>query len=236
MRTCAVTDAFPRMPLPTPRGEPHKDASVTRVLHIGASPGGADSRSLALADAFLDAWREAHPEDTQETVDVWNLELPEFDASMIAAKFAVLRAQNATAGQRAQWERAVRVSQQFNRADVYVFSVPMWNYGLPYRLKHYIDIVTLPGQNWRWSRDEGYQPLLGGKRAFLMYSSAGDFSEGAVTQYEDFQKPYMRQWLRFLGIETAGEIALAPTLTDPENLARVKEDAIGRARRLAVQG
>jgi FMN-dependent NADH-azoreductase len=208
---------------------------MAHVLHVSASPGGEDSRSLALADAFLDAWRQAHPAHTHEAVDVWNLELPEFDASMIAAKFAVLRAQNATAGQQAQWDRAVRVSRQFNRADVYVFSLPMWNYGLPYRLKHYIDIVTLPGQNWRWSRDEGYQPLLSGKRAFLMYSSAGDFSEGATPQYQDFQKPYMRQWLRFLGIEVAGEVALAPTSTDPDSLTRIREDATARARALAAR-
>lgn len=208
---------------------------MTHVLHVSASPGGEGSRSKALANAFLDAWKNAHPDDTHETVDVWNLDLPEFDASMIAAKFAVLRAQDATPEQQAQWDRAVQVSRRFNDADVYVFSVPMWNYGLPYRLKHYIDIVTLPGQNWRWSRGEGYQPLLGGKRAFLMYSSAGDFSEGAVTQYEDFQKPYLRQWLRFLGIEPAGEIALAPTLTDPDHLARVREDAIARARVLATR-
>lgn len=208
---------------------------MAHVLHVSASPGGENSRSLALADAFLDAWRQAHPADTHETADVWNLELPEFDASMIAAKFAVLRAQDATAEQEAQWDRAVRVSRQFNRADVYVFSLPMWNYGLPYRLKHYIDIVTLPGQNWRWSRVEGYQPLLSGKRAFLMYSSAGDFSEGATPQYQDFQKPYMRQWLRFLGIEVAGEVALAPTLTDPDKLMRIRADAIARARSLAAR-
>ncbi|MGN6222199.1 FMN-dependent NADH-azoreductase [Pseudoxanthomonas sp.] len=208
---------------------------MTHVLHVSASPGGEGSRSLALAGAFLDAWRQAHPAHTHEAVDVWNLDLPEFDASMIAAKFAVLRAQNATAAQQAQWDRAVRVSQQFNRADVYVFSVPMWNYGLPYRLKHYIDIVTLPGQNWRWSRAEGYQPLLSGKRAFLMVSSAGDFSDGAITQYKDFQRPYLRQWLRFLGVEAAGEVALAPTLTDPERLARVREDAIAQAKALAMR-
>jgi len=208
---------------------------MAHVLHVSASPGGDDSRSRALAHAFLDAWRQAHPAHTHEAVDVWDLDLPEFDASMIAAKFAVLRARNATPAQQAQWERAVRVSRQFNRADVYVFSVPMWNYGLPYRLKHYIDIVTLPGQNWRWSRAEGYQPLLGGKRAFLMYSSAGDFAEGAITRYEDYQKPYLRQWLRFLGIDTAGEVALAPTLTDPERLARVREDAIAQARVLAAR-
>jgi len=109
----------------------------------------------------------------------------------------------------------------------------MWNYGVPYRLKHYIDVVTLPGQNWSWSRAEGYRPLLQGKRAVLVYSSAGDFSPEAPKPYEDFQKPYMRQWLRFIGVEVVDEIAVAPTLADPERLAQVKAATARRARHAA---
>lgn len=207
----------------------------TTLLHVIASPGGEASHSTAAAAELLAAYRERNPTHLVRTVNVWDLAMPEFDAAMIAAKFAVLRTQDASDAQKAQWARAVAISRAFNEADRFVFSLPMWNYGVPYRLKHYIDIVTLPGQNWRWSRDEGYQPLLSGKRAFLMYSSAGDFSEGATPQYQDFQKPYMRQWLRFLGIEVAGEVALAPTLTDPDNLTRIREDATARARALAAR-
>jgi FMN-dependent NADH-azoreductase len=120
---------------------------------------------------------------------------------MIAAKFAVLRAQNATAPQQALWARAVAVSQRFNAADRYLFSLPMWNFGIPYRLKHFIDVVTLPGQNWSWSRQTGYQALLPGKSATLVYSSAGPYPLQPDEDDSDFQKPYMRRWLRFLDIE-----------------------------------
>src|SRR5690606_33519532 len=109
-------------------------------------------------------------------------------------KFAVLQARNATPEQVARWAQAVSLSRAFNRADVYVFSLPMWNFGIPYRLKHYIDVVTLPGQNWSWSRADGYRPLLTGKEAVLIYSSAGDFAPDgrSVDGYTDFQQPYMR--------------------------------------------
>lgn len=203
---------------------------MTDLLHISASPSGLGSHAGSAARELVSAYQGLDPSRNIRTIDVWELELPEFDAAMIAAKFAVLRAQDATEAQRAQWAKAVRLSEEFNGAEDYVFSLPMWNYGIPYRLKHYIDIVTLPGQNWSWSRADGYRPLLKGKRAVLIYSSAGDFSGDAVGAYEDYQKPFMRQWLRFIGIEVVDEIVVAPTLTDPEALAKTKAESAQRAR------
>ncbi|MGR4868471.1 FMN-dependent NADH-azoreductase [Variovorax sp. LARHSF232] len=212
----------------------------TQLLHVIASPGGEASHSTSTANEVVAAYRERHPDHVVETVNVWDLDLPAFDATMIAAKFAVLRTQSATEEQKAQWARAVAISQAFNAAERYVFSLPMWNYGIPYRLKHYIDIVTLPGQNWSWSRAEGYQPLLPGKRAALVYSSAGDFSQqqhptASSAAYEDFQKPFMRQWLRFIGVQVVDEIAVAPTLTDVQLLAQIRQAGVRKARDVALR-
>jgi FMN-dependent NADH-azoreductase len=193
----------------------------------------AASTSSTVAVAWLEAYREAHPEDTVDTINVWDIDLPPFDADMIAAKFAVLRAQNATAPQQELWARAVALSQRFNAADHYLFSLPMWNFGIPYRLKHFIDVVTLPGQNWSWSRQDGYQALLPGKKATLVYSSAGAYPLPPEEDESDFQKPYMRRWLRFLDIAVDAEISAAPTLVAPEELAATKAGAMERARALA---
>ncbi len=207
---------------------------MTHLVYIEASPMQAASTSIAVATAWLEAYRQAHPDDTVDTINVWDIDLPPFDADMIAAKFAVLRAQNATAPQQALWARAVAVSQRFNAADCYLFSLPMWNFGIPYRLKHFIDVVTLPGQNWRWSREAGYQALLPGKRATLVYSSAGAYPLRPDEDESDFQKPYMRRWLRFLDIAVTAEISASPTLVPPEALAATKAGAMERARALAA--
>jgi len=207
---------------------------MTHLLHIEASPMQSASTSSTVAAAWLDAWREAHPEDTVDILNVWDIDLPPFDADMIAAKFAVLRAQNATAPQQALWARAVAVSQRFNAADRYLFSLPMWNFGIPYRLKHFIDVVTLPGQNWSWSRRAGYQALLPGKSATLVYSSAGAYPLQPDEDDSDFQKPYMRRWLRFLDIAVEAEISAAPTLVAPEELAVTRARAMERARMFAT--
>jgi len=197
-----------------------------KLLHIQASPSIA-SHSREVADAFVAGYRERHPGAEVETADVWQLDLPEFDADMIAAKFAVLRSQQASEAQQRLWARAVAHAETFNAADHYVINLPMWNLGLPYKLKHYIDVVTLPGQNWAWSRETGYRPLLAGKRAVLVYSSASDYgADGLSAQgHLDSQKAAMRAWLRFLGIEVAQEIVVAPTLGDPSALAALKEAA-----------
>ncbi|UXY16350.1 NAD(P)H-dependent oxidoreductase [Chitiniphilus purpureus] len=208
---------------------------MSHLLHITASPDPDTAHSAGVARELLAAYQARHPAHAITTLDLWGTTLPEFDATMIAAKFAVLRTQEASAGQQARWAEAVAISAAFNAADRYVFSLPMWNFGIPYRLKHYIDIVTLPGQNWSWSRAQGYRPLLSGKRAVLVYSSAGDFPVPPPPDgYADFQKPFMRQWLRFLGIEVVDEIVVAPTLTDPDRLAQIRDTGLRHARAAAL--
>lgn len=206
-----------------------------KLLHIQASPSTV-SHSLEIADAFVARYRERLPEAEVETADVWRLDLPEFDADMIAAKFAVLRSQQASDAQRQLWARAVAHAEAFNAADHYVINLPMWNLGLPYKLKHYIDVVTLPGQNWAWSREAGYRPLLAGKRAVLVYSSAGDYGADGISNqgHRDSQKAEMRAWLRFLGITVVREIVVGPTLTDPATLATLKEAARRQAEDAAA--
>lgn len=207
---------------------------MSRLLYIEASPMKATSTSIEIASAFLKAYQDAHPHDEIERIDLWNIDLPHFDAEMIAAKFAVLRAQNATAEQRARWEQAVAIAKRFNAADKYLFSVPMWNFGIPYRLKHFIDIVTLPGQNWSWSREAGYRSLLADRKAALIYSSAGAYPLAPDEDESDFQKPYLRRWLRFLGIEVAHEINVGPTLVAADALKETKAAALERARAMAT--
>jgi FMN-dependent NADH-azoreductase len=196
----------------------------SKILYVKASPS-PHSRTTAVAEAFLNAHRAQHPQAEIDLVDVWSEPLPAFDNDMIDAKIAVLRRKDATEPQRRRWQEAVRLSQRFNAADKYVFSVPMWNFGLPYRLKHYIDVVTLAGENWIWTPDKGYEGFLRGKKAALVYSSAGDYPLAPVHADSDFQKPQMRRWLKFLGITDLVEINAAPALAPADKVGPALEAA-----------
>ena len=189
---------------------------MNRLLCIEASPMKHRSNSTAIAEAFLEVYQESHPSDDIARLNLWDVRLPAFDAQTIDAKFAVLRTQDFTPEQWERWEAVRTIARQFNASDKYVFSVPMWNFGIPYPLKHFIDVVTLPGENWMWSKADGYQPLLSGKNALLICSSANDHSE----DQSDFQKPYLRRWLNFIGVTDIDEITLAPTLADAAAVAQ----------------
>jgi FMN-dependent NADH-azoreductase len=208
---------------------------MTRILYIKASPNRQHSRSDRVARAFIETIASGLPSMELDTIDVWDLALPEFDEAMLDAKFAVLRRQDATAEQQRRWSEAVRISQRFNRADLYVFSIPMWNFGIPYRLKHFIDIVTLPGENWSWSREQGYQALLSKKQAVLVASSANVHDDDVPPGFarNDFQRPYVRRWLKFIGIDVVKEIRVSPTLTDPEEVKRIEAQAETEGREFA---
>jgi FMN-dependent NADH-azoreductase len=206
---------------------------MAKLLYIEASPLKSRSHTIAVARAFLDAYRAAHPLDDIEQLDLWQTVLPPFDGATIEAKFAVLRRNDFTPEQLARWEAVRAVARHFNAADKYVLSVPMWNFSVPYPLKHYIDVVTLPGENWTWSREAGYGTILGGKKALAIYASANPHDEVGVGA-DDYQKPLVRRWLRFIGVEDVHEIAVAPTLSDPELLSRLRTEAISCATQLAA--
>ena len=41
----------------------------------------------------------------------------------------------------------------------------MWNFGVPYKLKHYLDVLTMPGTLFGFDPATGYIGLLKDKRA-----------------------------------------------------------------------
>jgi FMN-dependent NADH-azoreductase len=63
--------------------------AMTRLLHIAASPRGASSESLQIAQTFIDAYREARPNNPIEVWDLWDGSLPAFGPAAAAAKMAI---------------------------------------------------------------------------------------------------------------------------------------------------
>src|SRR5580700_1277671 len=100
---------------------------MTRLLHISASPRGAASESLALANAFLQAHEAAHPDVQVSHLDLHDGTLPAFGRLAAGAKMAVLGGGQPSPEQTAAWDAARTVFDRFADADAYLFSVPMWN-------------------------------------------------------------------------------------------------------------
>jgi FMN-dependent NADH-azoreductase len=185
---------------------------MTRLLHISASPRGAASESLQIAGHFLGALHDARPDVEIDTFDLWDGTLPPFGPDAAGAKMAVFAGQTPTGEQAAAWQAAKAIFKRFAAADEYLFTVPMWNHGIPYILKQFIDVVSQPGMVFGFDPETGYSALLTEKKAAVIYTSAV-YGPGRPPSFgEDFQAPYLDSWLRWTGIDDITTVEFRPNL------------------------
>ena len=185
---------------------------MSTLLHVTSSPRGEASDSNALADAFLSSYLAAHPEVTVDHLDLFDGSLPSFGRLAAGAKMAIFGGGTPSAEQQGEWDEARGVFDRFAAADAYLFTVPMWNSGIPYVLKQFIDLITQPGWVFGFTPDNGYVGLIEGKKAAAIYTS-GVYSEGVPIQYGvDFHASYFNDWLRFAGIADVTQVRWQPTI------------------------
>ena len=188
---------------------------MSHLLHISSSPRGAASESLQIADTFLDAYRAAHPGDEVETWDLWDGSLPDFGPAAAGAKMTVFGGEAPEGAQADAWRRADATFARFDRADRLLFSVPMWNAGVPYILKQLIDVISQPGMIFGVHPETGYTHLLEGrgKKAAVIYTSAVWGPSLGPEFGRDFHSTYFDDWLRWTGITDVTDIRYHPTLS-----------------------
>jgi FMN-dependent NADH-azoreductase len=202
---------------------------VTRLLHVSSSPRGGASESLAIAGAFLDSYRETHPATHVDTFDLWDGSLPEFGPAAAAAKMTVFAGQVPTGAQAAAWQAATETFRRFDAADHYLFSVPMWNSGVPYILKQFIDVVSQPGMVFSFDGEKGYTGLLTGKKAAVVYTGAVWGPDRGPGFGSDFQQPYFDDWLRWAGVTDITTVRFQPNLATADADAG-RQSALAQAR------
>ena len=142
-----------------------------KLLFVKGSPRGASSHSTKIAEASLAAYRSKNPSAVIDEIDLWQAPLPEFDGDRAAAKMTFFGEGTLEGVRKTAWDEIVAITSRFSSADDYLFTVPMWNGGIPYRLKLYIDILTQPGLLFGFDPVAGYSGLLKGKRATVIYTS-----------------------------------------------------------------
>lgn len=202
------------------------------LLHIEGSPRKQRSASIDVAHSFIEAWTAGHPGSTVDTLDVWATDLPEFDGPALEAKYAGLTGQTRTAEQERAWDAIRALADRLFRADLIVFSVPMWNFGIPYRLKHLIDAVSQ--KDVLFSFDErGLIGLLGGRKVVVVAARGIALGPDYPAQDYDFQGAYMRTWSSMVGIKECHILAVEKTLYGPEADAESRSAARHAAIALA---
>jgi FMN-dependent NADH-azoreductase len=207
---------------------------MSKLLYITSSPRSEASESTALAETFLAEYRTQHPDLKVDRLDLWDGSLPVYGGKGADAKLATTLGQPLTGELVDAWTQVQAVFDRFAAADLYLFAVPMWNAGVPWVLKHYIDTITQPHMCFDFDPESGYSPLLSGRRAVVTYTS-GVFWPGAPPAFgSDFHSTYFDDWLHFIGIADVAEIRFQPTVRT-QDYDGDRADAHERARQTAAE-
>ena len=206
---------------------------MSKLLYIQASPRAERSYSIAVADAFASAYKQANPKDEVITMNLFKKDLPSFDGLAVQAKYTILHGLKHTPEELAAWKKVEEIIAEFKSADKYAMAVPMWNFGVPYRLKQYLDIIVQPTYTFSYSPREGYKGLVNGKPVFVAYSRGGAYLKGSAEEGFDLQTKYLQLILGFMGLTDVRTLVVEPTLAGPDAAKQKRDEAIAKAREMA---
>jgi FMN-dependent NADH-azoreductase len=207
--------------------------TVPKLFHLSCSPR-ADSESGAGARVFLDRFRQARPDWDIDVMNLWKDYLPEFEGYILEAKYTRLGGRAFTDSQRDAFAIAERIAIRLALADRVLISTPMWNFGIPYKLKQWIDVITQPGLTFRFDPARGYLPLLKDRPTVVILASGSDFVTGMNRGRIDMATPYLREVLRFIGISDVRFVPIGPTAGPVEPARAAQQSAHRRLAQIAT--
>ncbi len=207
---------------------------MSRLLYIQASPRGQRSHSVAVTDAFIEAYEQKHPDDEIVILNVFDASIPNFDGLAVQAKYTILHGKSHSQAEQEAWKNVEQVIEQFISADKYVLAVPMWNFSIPYRLKQYIDLLVQPGYTFSYSPEAGYQGLVSGKPMLAVFSRGGEYPPGSEAEGFDLQTKYIELIFGFIGFTDIRSVVVEPTLQGGPDVAGAKrQGAIEKVKEIA---
>ena len=177
------------------------------LLNIQSSPRGANAASILVADAFLTAYLEMHPDTTVDTLNVFDENLPDYDAEAIGAKYKGAADKPMDEAEAALWAKIKELAARFQKADRIVLGVPMWNFAYPYKLKQLIDLASQ--RNMLFTFDgTTFGPKLSTPKALVIYTQGQTYAENSATPASrfDHQTGFIDFWLDFVGVKEIGKL------------------------------
>lgn len=199
-----------------------------KLLHIISSPRGENSRTLSVSHEFLNELKAKYPNLTIDELDLFKTTLPDVFDEAATAKYTILGGGSLNEKTKNVWDQITEFSGKFLSYNIYLISSPMWNFTVPYVLKHYIDVIMQPGYLFNFT-ESGVVGLATNKKMFCITSRGNDYSAGGPMHPYDFQEPYLRSIFGLAGIYDISfinvqPVDIAPQLTEAA-LGKAKEDA-----------
>jgi FMN-dependent NADH-azoreductase len=167
------------------------------LLHIDASPRGDFSISRQLSSAAVNLWKRKNPQGRIIKRDLTKTDMTFVDLDWILGSF------NAPDQQTESHKSALAISDQLIsevlEADEIIIGTPMYNFAVPAVLKAWIDHIVRAGKTFRYTAS-GAEGLAKGRKVLVTVASGGTYDEASGLAAYDYEVPYLRHILGFIGI------------------------------------
>lgn len=164
-----------------------------KILQINASPRTQRANSTRLADSITARLLSGSHGAALKLRDLAHNPHPVLDETALGALFTPAEQRTAEQAARAALDDALIAEVQ--AADVLVLGVPMYNFGVPAQLKHWIDAIARANVTFRYT-EKGPEGLLKNKKVYVALARGGRH-RGTTA---DTQVPYLQTVLGFLGM------------------------------------
>ena len=171
-----------------------------KLLRIDSSAR-RNSVSRQLTGRFVEAWQHEHPEGTVIERDLPATTLPHITDEWVQAIHS--DPASLTPEQKIEQRQVLAISDtlidELVQADTVVIGAPMYNFAIAAPLKAWIDQVVRVGKTVLFAAT-GPQGILKGKKVYVITSRGGAYRPSTPTERFDYQEPYLRHILGFIGL------------------------------------
>ena len=202
---------------------------MSHILLITSSPR-VESYSTKVARWLAEKLASRSPDSTVVVRDLTREPLPHIDDRFVVAR--ALAPNNLTTLQRAALTVSDTLLKELFAADTIIIAAGMINFGIPSNLKAYIDYIVRPGVTFKYS-EKGPEGLIKGKKLYLVLARGGVYTQGPMQQL-NFQDPYLRTTLGFIGLSDIEVFTVEGVAFGPEAAERAVRAALEQVYAIAA--
>jgi FMN-dependent NADH-azoreductase len=167
-----------------------------KLLQIDSSAR-TSSVTRRLTAKIADEWIKNYPDGEVIQRDLSATALPLITDDWNATH---LEESKRTPAQRSYLSTSDELVEELKAADTVVIGAPMYNFAIPSLLKAWIDQIVRIGKTIGYGPN-GRESLLNKKKVVIITSRGGAYEKGTATEAFDFQEPYLRHILGFIGLK-----------------------------------
>jgi FMN-dependent NADH-azoreductase len=173
---------------------------MATLLHISVSPRGKESISRRLGHSAVEAWKANNPRGRVIERDLAKTPLNFIDLDWIAGAFSP--PESHTENHKKALALSNELVSELLESNEIILATPMFNFAVPAALKAWIDYVVRAGKTFRYKADGTPEGLLAGqnKKVLVIVASGGSYPEGSAMAALNYEIPYLRFILGFMGL------------------------------------